>query len=115
MVCSVSGITFRCSGSHVSSGGNSREALVGDAPAGVAVVRESFQYWGVSLDTGGMPISKGRGFFGGTKLTFKCPICGATMPIKLDTLASGKLTCKSCAKVHALSGADAALLDELRK
>ena len=61
-----------------------------------------------------MAIIKSRGFFGGAKLTFKCPTCGAKMPITpAARRADSKVACKSCAKVHSLSSADIALLDEL--
>ena len=61
-----------------------------------------------------MAITKSRGLFGGTKLTFKCPTCGAKMPITPAARRAGnKVACKSCAAVHTLSGSDVALLDEL--
>lgn len=63
-----------------------------------------------------MPISKTKRLFGGTKLTFKCPTCGATMPITSSTrLAGNELACRSCAKVHTLSSADITLVKEQLK
>lgn len=61
--------------------------------------------------TNAMSISRKRRLFGGTKLTFKCPTCGAKMPITPAALQGGnKVACRSCAKIQVLSSADAALL-----
>jgi hypothetical protein len=59
-----------------------------------------------------MPISKKRGLLGGTKITFKCPTCGATMPLGPALGGASKVVCKSCASAHALSEAEQALLRE---
>jgi hypothetical protein len=58
-----------------------------------------------------MPIREKRGFFGGSKLEFQCPTCGATMPVTRAALEGHKkVACKSCAALSALSASDAALL-----
>jgi len=63
-----------------------------------------------------MAITKTRRLFGGTRLTFKCPRCGATMPVTPSARRpDGKVACKSCATVQTLSGADLALLEEQTK